>query len=137
MYTQEEIELLALCSWLEARQDGLTGMHAVMHCVKNRIGAEGFPKTLTGVIYQSNAFSWTRKDDPEYGLQPAPGDIFYVGALNLAATVLNTDDADPTGGAHYYENPKTAGSGWFQRVIINDPVNHTFTVQIEHHRFYV
>jgi hypothetical protein len=37
-------------------------------------------------------------------------------------------DADVTGGAHYYLNPKMATSGWFARNIVGDPTNHSFTV---------
>jgi spore germination cell wall hydrolase CwlJ-like protein len=137
-FNQDDIALLARCIWLEARGDGLTGMHAVAHCVKNRVGSPGFPATLHDVIMQHNAFSWTRPDNPEFNLQPtdvAPANLWSE-AQRLAELVLTTDDADPTGGSHYYDNPKTATSGWFQRVIVADTVNHPMTVVIDHHTFY-
>ena len=137
MYDQNDIQSAALCCWREARSDGSTGMHAVLHCLKNRIGAEGFPKNLHDVIYSKNAFSsMSISSDPEFNLHPTADDVMYVAALRLADVVLNTDDADPTGGAHYYENPKTATSGWFARVIVADTVNHPMTIKILHHTFY-
>jgi N-acetylmuramoyl-L-alanine amidase len=139
MFDLDNIKLLAKCIWLEARSDGLTGMHAVAHCIKNRIGAVGFPATLYLVIHQPNAFSWTRLDNPEHDTKPVdvPPANLWSEALRLADLVLNTDDADPTGGAHYYENPKTATSGWFQRIIVDNPEVHPMTVKIEHHTFYI
>jgi N-acetylmuramoyl-L-alanine amidase len=144
-FSQEEITELAKCTWFEARGSASEGMRAVAHCVKNRIGAEGFPKTLIGVIYQRNAFSWTRPDNPEHNLDPVVStgldQTMYQEALRLAALVLNTDDPDPTNGAHYYENPTAAASGWFSRVIAGPDLmgtsDHPFTVQIGAHRFYV
>jgi N-acetylmuramoyl-L-alanine amidase len=145
IYDNEDLANAALCAWKEAREDGSTGMHAVLHCLKNRVGFPGFAKTLHDVIYGKNQFtSMSVPSDPEYDLDPgdpkrvsAEDFILYQAACDLAKVVLNTDDADPTGGAHYYENPKTATSGWFQRVIVADTVNHPMTVKILHHTFYV
>ena len=141
MYDQNDLTSAALCAWKEAREDGSTGMHAVLHCIKNRIGYPGFAKTLHDVIYGKNQFtSMSVPDDPEFNLAPEKNSaedwVLFMAAIRLAETVLNTDDADPTGGAHYYENPKTATSGWFQRVIADDTVNHPKTVEILHHTFY-
>lgn len=148
MYDKDDIVNAALCSWKEAREDGSTGMHAVLHCLKNRVGFPGFADTLHGVIYGKNQFSsMSIPSDPEFNLEPVESNkddwIMWLAALQLANVVLNTDDADPTKHpetgqhAHYYENPKTGNSGWFNRVIVADNVNHPFTVQICHHKFYV
>jgi spore germination cell wall hydrolase CwlJ-like protein len=144
VYDQNDVTSAALCAWKEAREDGSTGMHAVLHCIKNRVGFPGFAHTLHDIIYGKNQFtSMSVPNDPEFNLDP--GDpkkvsnedfILYQASLRLADTVLNTDDADPTSNAHYYENPKTATSGWFSRVIVGDPVNHPMTVKILHHTFY-
>jgi N-acetylmuramoyl-L-alanine amidase len=139
-FDQDDIQLAALCAWKEARGNGLTGMHAVLHCLKNRVGAKGFASTLHDVILGKNQFtSMSVSSDPEFNLQPhdvAPANL-WTEAQRLAVLVLTTDDADPTQGAHYYENPKTATSGWFQRVIVADSVNHPRLVQIEDHTFYL
>jgi N-acetylmuramoyl-L-alanine amidase len=142
MFDQDDIHSAALCAWKEARGDGLTGMHAVLHCLKNRVGAVGFAHTLHDVIYGKNQFtSMSVPSDPEFNLDPgAPIAFMFAEAMRLAECVLNTDDADPTGGAHYYDNPKTATSGWFVRVIAGPDGRGTFghemTVKIDHHTFY-
>jgi N-acetylmuramoyl-L-alanine amidase len=138
MYDENDVTSAALCAWKEARGDGSTGMHAVLHVLKNRVESYGlgFAKTLHDVIYGKNQFtSMSVPSDPEFNLSPAH-DTMYTAALTLAGVVLNTDDDDPTGGAHYYENAETANSGWFARVIVADTVNHPKTVQILHHTFY-
>lgn len=140
IFDKDDIHSAALCAWKEARGDGLTGMHAVLHCLKNRVGAVGFAHTLHDVVFGKNQFtSMSVPSDPEFNLQPtdaAPANL-WTEAQRLAFLVFMTDDADPTSGAHYYENPKTATSGWFQRVIVADPVNHPMTVKIGHHTFYI
>lgn len=144
-YDANDLDSAARCAWKEARGDGSTGMHAVLHCIKNRVGYPGFAHTLHDVIYGKNQFtSMSVPSDPEFDLDPGdPHRVsnedfqLYQAARRLADTVFNTDDADPTGGAHYYENPKTAGSTWFDKHIVQDTVNHPMTVQILHHTFYV
>lgn len=140
MFDRIDLQSAALCAWREARGEGSTGIHAVLHCLKNRVGAAGFAKTLHNVIYGKNQFSsMSISSDPEFNLQPSdvPPANLWTEAQRLAEIVLNTDDPDPTGGAHYYENPKTATSGWFFSHIVQDAKNHPFTVQIGHHVFYV
>jgi N-acetylmuramoyl-L-alanine amidase len=136
---QNDLHSAALCAWKEARGDGLTGMHAVLHCLKNRVGSIGFSPMLHDIIYGRNQFSsMSIPSDPEFNLQPtdvSPANL-WTEAQRLAYLVFMTDDADPTGGAHYYENPKTATSGWFQRAIVADTVNHPMTVKIANHTFY-
>lgn len=145
IYDPNDITSAALCAWKEAREDGSTGMHAVLHCLKNRVESRGlgFASNLHDVIYGKNQFtSMSVPNDPEFNLDPCDAriskedHILYCAALDLSHLVFLTDDADPTGGAHYYENPKTATSGWFARVIVADTVNHPKTVQILHHTFY-
>lgn len=141
-YYQNDLTSAALCAWKEAREDGSSGMYAVLHCLKNRVGFPGFAKTLHDVIYGKNQFtSMSVPNDPEFNLEPTAAKqsdwLAYLDAIRLAQTVFNTDDADPTGGAHYYENPKTATSGWFFKHIVSDPVNHPKTCTILHHTFYV
>lgn len=138
MLDSDDIYSAALCAWKEARGDGLTGMHAVLHCIKNRVGFPGFGHTLHDVIYGKNQFtSMSVPSDPEFNLSPPLYDVMFAGALALTNTVLTTDDDDPTRGAHYYENPKNATSSWFQKVIVGDPVHHPMTQKILHHTFYV
>lgn len=142
-YTPNDERLLAKCGWMEGRDKGLESICAVMHVVINRMVVPGFPKNIRDVIMQKNAFSWTRPDNPEYGLDPADSkglDLkMWYEALQLADTILYSVDADPTGGAHYYEAP-SATSGWFARVIAGPDLmgtpGHEFTVEIGGQRYY-
>lgn len=138
MYDQDDLHSAALCAYKEARGDGSTGMHAVLHCIKNRVGFVGFAKNIHDVIYGKNQFtSMSVPSDPQFNLEPPANGLGWLEAQRLANVVLNTDDADPTGGARYYRNEKTATSGWFQRVIADDSFNHPMTVKILNHTFYV
>lgn len=142
MFDAQDIYSAALCAWKEGRGDGLTGMHAVLHCIKNRVGKSGFAKTIHDVIYGKNQFtSMSVPSDPEFNLDPYTGPshwdrILFEESYRLSGIVLNTDDDDPTDGACYYRNAKTATSGWFQRNIADDLINHPMTVKINNHTFY-
>lgn len=118
-YDPDDLRNAALCAWKEARGEGQMGMRAVLHVLKNRVGEIGFPHTLHDVIFQKNAFtSMSVSSDPEFNLEPAEGvDPQFTFCTLAAPAVLDGQDPDPTGGAHYYENPRTATSGWFGRVI--------------------
>lgn len=142
MYLDDEVLSARLCAWKEGREDGLTGMHAVLHCLKNRVGKLGFGKTLHDVIYGRNQFtSMSVPSDPEFNLDPTKTTgldlVTWNASAALAETVLNTDDDDPIKGACYYENTKTGHSPWFDRNIKGDPVDHPMTAQIMHHTFYL
>lgn len=135
IYTAEDVKLLAKCGYLEVAHEGIGAVYAVMHCVVNRIGAPTFPKTLHDVIFQHNAFSWTRPDNPEYGKEP-PDDATYKAALEDAEFVL-AGDSDPTRGARYYCNTNTMDvGGWFDRNIVQCPEAHPFIIKLGKHSFY-
>lgn len=141
MFSDNDVLSARLCAWKEGRGDGLTGMHAVLHCLKNRVSSPGFPHTMHDVVYGRNQFtSMSVPSDPEFNLDPATTHGLDLATWNasavLAQTVLNTDDDDPTKGACYYENATTAHSPWFDRNIKGDPAEHPMTAQIMHHTFY-
>ena len=75
---------------------------AVGAVVLNRVEHPSFPGTLSGVIYQSGAFSCLQ--DGQWD-QPVSDS-----AYSAARDALN--GWDPTGGAIYYFNPATATSSW-------------------------
>ena len=117
-YDDQDLHSMALCVWKEARGDGSLGMRAVAHVIKNRVGFVGFARTLHDVIYGKNQFtSMSVPSDPEFNLIPPPGDGQFAYAMLMCQNVLAEDDPDLTSNAHYYENAKTATSGWFARVI--------------------
>jgi N-acetylmuramoyl-L-alanine amidase len=140
-YDANDLQSMELCVWKEARGQGQIGMRAVAHVIKNRVGAPGFAKTLHGAIYMKNQFtSMSVTSDAEFNLIPPPGDVQFAYCVSLCPQVLNGDDPDPTDGAHYYENPKTANSPWFTRVIAGPDglgtEGHALTASIGSQKFY-
>ena len=97
-----DVELLARLISAEARGEPYTGQVAVGAVVLNRIESPAFPNSMSGVIYQSGAFTclsdgqfWGTVTDSSY---------------KAARDALN--GWDPSGGALYYFNPNTATSSW-------------------------
>lgn len=141
IYTADDVKMLSKCAWMEARGEGIFGCYAVMHAVCNRVNSPGFPKTLYRVIFQKNAFSWTRKSDLQYGKEPPLDDEVYMACLEDAPYVLD-GDSDPVRGARYYANLDTiSNGGWFERNISGSDYlglpGHEFVVKFGKHSFYL
>ena len=115
--SSSDLNLLAHLVYAEARGEPYKGQVAVAAVVLNRVKNPSFPNTVAGVIYQSGAFSVV--NDGQINLQPNQT------AISAAQDALN--GWDPTYGAIYYFNPKTASNSW----IWSRPV----TVVIGNHRF--
>ena len=112
-----DLNLLARLISAEARGESYIGQVAVGAVVLNRVEHPSFPNTVSGVIYQNNAFSCIK--DGQWN-QPVADS-----AYKAARDALN--GWDPTGGALYYYNPKTATSSWIRsRPIIMTIGNHVF-----------
>lgn len=56
--TQEEIDLVAKITWLEAGNQSMAGKRAVVEVIFNRVMANSFPNTIYDVIYQNNGTVW-------------------------------------------------------------------------------
>ncbi len=97
-----DVYLLARLISAEARGEPYIGQVAVGAVVLNRIDHPSFPSSLSGVIYQSGAFSCL--DDGQFD-QPIADSAYRAAREALAGS-------DPTGGAIYYFNPATATSKW-------------------------
>lgn len=116
-YSNSDTELLARLIYGEARGESYVGQVAVGAVVMNRIRSSSFPNTMSGVIYQSYAF--TAVADGQINLSPD------ATARKAAQDAMN--GWDPTYGAIYYYNPKTATSQWiFSRQITVTIGNHVF-----------
>lgn len=112
-----DLNLLARLISAEARGESYIGQVAVGAVVLNRVEHPSFPNTVSGVIYQNNAFSCIK--DGQWNKPVADS------AYKAARDALN--GWDPTGGAIYYYNPKTATSSWIRsRPIIMTIGNHVF-----------
>ena len=100
--SNNDLYLLSCCVYGEARGESYTGKVAVAAVVLNRLDSSKFPNSISGVIYQKGAF--TCVDDGQINLGTNDE------CTRAAQDALN--GWDPTGGALYYFNPKTATSKW-------------------------
>lgn len=103
-YNNNDLYLLAKLVHSEARGETYTGQVAVAAVVLNRVDDPRFPNTIAGVIYQPWAF--TAINDGQFNLEPNNT------AYQAAKDAMN--GWDPTYGAVYYYNPKTATSSWIR-----------------------
>ena len=111
------VDLLARIINGEARGENYTGQVAVGAVVLNRVRSSSFPNTMAGVIYQPGAF--TAVSDGQIN-KPVVQSCY-----NAARDALN--GWDPSGGALYYYNPKTATSDWiWSRPVVARIGNHVF-----------
>ena len=118
-YSDADVQLLARLIYGEARGESYVGQVAVGAVVMNRIKSASFPNTMAGVIYQSYAF--TAVDDGQINLTP------NATAKKAAQDAMN--GWDPTYGALYYYNPRTATSSWiFSRKTTVTIGNHVFAI---------
>ena len=100
--SSSQVDLLARLISAEARGEPYSGQVAVGAVVLNRVRHSSFPNSISGVIYQSGAFSCL--DDGQFDEPIAES------AYRAAQDALN--GSDPSGGAIYYFNPATATSKW-------------------------
>ena len=98
------IELLARVINGEARGEPYEGQVAVGAVVLNRVQHPSFPNSISGVVYQKGAF--TAVDDGQINAE------MYASSHRAARDALN--GWDPTNGAIYYYNPKTATNQWIR-----------------------
>ena len=115
--SSSDLNLLARLVYAESRGEPYTGQVAVASVVLNRVKSSSFPNSVAGVIYQSGAFSVV--NDGQINLTP------NATAKKAAQDAIN--GWDPSYGAIYYFNPKTATNKW----IWSRPA----TVTIGNHRF--
>ncbi len=111
------IELLARVINGEARGEPYEGQVAVGAVVLNRVDHPSFPNSIAGVVYQKGAF--TAVDDGQINA------AMYASSRRAARDALN--GWDPTGGAIYYYNPRTATNQWIRtREVICTIGEHVF-----------
>lgn len=112
-----DVNLLARTISAEARGEPYSGQVAVGAVILNRVEHPSFPDTIAGVIYQPGAFSCL--NDGQFN-QPVADS-----AYRAARDALN--GVDPSGGAIYYYNPRTATNQWIRsRPIVNTIGKHVF-----------
>ena len=111
--------LLSKLVYAEARGESYKGQVAVAAVVLNRVASAAFPNTISGVIYQSGAFSCVSNGS----INNTPD----ATAIRAARDALN--GWDPTGGCLYYYNPKGTNDQWIRTRTVKTVIgNHRFAV---------
>ena len=116
-YSSNDMDMLARMISAEARGEPYTGQVAVGAVILNRVEHSSFPNSISGVLYQNGAFDALK--DGQFSKAATDS------AKRAARDAMN--GWDPSGGAIYYYNPKTATSSWIRsRKIIATIGNHVF-----------
>lgn len=107
----DAITCLARSIYWEARGEGVADMEAVANVVMNRLGHEGFPDTVCGVVMQGSEqgacqFSWWCDGRPDEAEKEEP----YAMAKEIARKALNRQLEDRTGGALYFHHGQVSPS---------------------------
>ncbi len=111
--------LLSKLVYAEARGESYKGQVAVAAVVLNRVASASFPNTISGVIYQSGAFTCVSNGT----INNTPD----ATAIRAARDALN--GWDPTGGCLYYYNPKKTNDKWIRTRMVKTVIgNHRFAV---------
>lgn len=106
---EDGITCLARTIYWEARGRETVAMEVVANVVMNRVGHEGFPNTICGVVKQGHEqgacqFSWWCDGRPD----DAKEDEAYAIAKEIARKALNRQLNDRTHGALYFHHQTVA-----------------------------
>ena len=111
--------LLSKLVYAEARGEPYKGQVAVAAVVLNRVASSSFPNTISGVIYQSGAFSCVSNGQ----INRTPN----ATAIRAALDAMN--GWDPTGGCLYFYNPSGTSDKWIRTRTVKTVIgNHKFAV---------
>lgn len=114
-----DIQLMARAINGEARGEPYEGQVAVGAVILNRVKDSRFPNSISGVIYQSGAF--TAVSDGQINAAISEGSTVYKAAQDAM------NGWDPTGGCVYYFNPATATNKWiWSRPLVKTIGKHRF-----------
>ncbi len=109
--------LLSKLVYAEARGEPYKGQVAVAAVVLNRVRSSQFPNTISGVIYQRNAFSCVSNGS----INRTPNDS----AIRAARDAMN--GWDPSGGCLYFFNPRATSDKWIRTRTVKTVIgNHSF-----------
>ena len=118
-YVSSDHRLLARLVHAEARGETYKGQVAVAAVVLNRVASAAFPNTVSGVIYQSGAFS-----------SVSNGSINNTPSSSCIRAALDALNGwDPTGGCLYFYNPKKTNDKWIRTRTVTTVIgNHHFAI---------
>lgn len=113
-----DVERMAHVVHGEARGESFTGQVAVASVILNRTKSNVFPKTVSGVIFQTNAFTCVL--DNQYNMTP--------NRTAYRAVIDAFKGWDPSNGSTYYYNPSLVTNKWiFTRSKVIRIGNQVFT----------
>ncbi len=116
-FSSSDVALLAKVISAEARGEPYEGQVAVGAVVLNRVAHPSFPNSISGVVYQSGAFSAVTDSNWSASVTES--------AKKAAQDAIN--GWDPSGGAIYYYNPKKTSNQWIRtRPVVTVIGNHIF-----------
>jgi N-acetylmuramoyl-L-alanine amidase len=122
----DEVEVLALNMYHEARGEGHDGMQMVGEVTLNRMYHTAYPDNICDVVYQRRQFSWThmKRDHTPHDQK------LWELSLELAEALLNGEIEYFDNGATHFLNPRlvTTMPRWTR---VYDVVG-----QVGNHRFY-
>lgn len=117
--SSSDVQLMARAINGEARGEPYEGQVAVGAVILNRVKDSRFPNSISGVIYQSGAF--TAVADGQINASIAEDSTVYKAAQDAM------NGWDPTGGCVYYFNPATATNKWiWSRPLVKTIGKHRF-----------
>jgi len=108
----DEIRVLALNMYHEARGEGPIAMQMVGEVTLNRVESVNYPNSICEVVYQKGQFSWTRKKDQK----PNEKESWDL-AMKIAEDLVNGDIHYIDNGATHFLNPSDISKtpGWARR----------------------
>ncbi len=122
-----EFECLATALYFEARGEGIKGQAAVAEVILNRVESPSFPRTICGVVNQSNGrgcqFSFTCDGYADRIREQGAWTV----AGKIARAMIDGAPRQLTGGATYFHTPSVRPS-WARRFDL--------TAKIGRHIFY-
>lgn len=117
--SNKDIYLMAQVVYAESRGEAFDGKVAVAAVILNRLASDKFPDTISGVIFQANAFSCIKGN--KIKMKPDKDSI------NAVYKALS--GADPTSDSTFFYNPSISTSAWINRICKRDSLrigNHVF-----------
>lgn len=120
-FSANDIYLLAKLIHAEARGESLEGQIAVGAVIMNRLTSEGFPDSISEIIYQrtKGVYQFTPVQDGQIRLEP-DRTAYYA-----AERAIKGDD--PTGKALFFYNPETSSDQWIRTLEVTKVIgNHVF-----------
>lgn len=125
--TDEDIYLMSQVVYAESCGEPASGKLAVASVILNRARDGSFPKSISGVINQKNAFSCVKKGKVVHQGKPdvIPDSASYTAVLDALK------GKDPTDKAVFFYNPEISTSQWMKdikKANIKTIGNHVFFV---------